>query len=66
MYLRGGIGASAGLRATESPIVDWPNGSVGPCGAVTRASDASKEVSFWANKYKTKFSEDPTVFSVYG
>ncbi len=28
--------------------------------------DASKDVSFWANKYKTKFSEDPTVFSVYG
>jgi branched-chain amino acid transport system substrate-binding protein len=28
--------------------------------------DASKEVSFWAKKYKTKFSEDPTVFSVYG
>jgi len=28
--------------------------------------DASKQVSFWANKYKTKFSEDPTVFSAYG
>ena len=28
--------------------------------------DASKDVSFWANKYKTKFSDDPTVFSVYG
>jgi len=28
--------------------------------------DASKGVSFWASKYKTKFSEDPTVFSVYG
>jgi branched-chain amino acid transport system substrate-binding protein len=28
--------------------------------------DASKAVSFWASKYKTKFSEDPTVFSVYG
>jgi branched-chain amino acid transport system substrate-binding protein len=28
--------------------------------------DASKNVSFWANKYKTKFTEDPTVFSVYG
>ena len=28
--------------------------------------DASKNVSFWANKYKTKFNEDPTVFSVYG
>ena len=23
-------------------------------------------MSFWANKYKTKFNEDPTVFSVYG
>jgi branched-chain amino acid transport system substrate-binding protein len=28
--------------------------------------DASQRVSFWANKYKTKFNEDPTVFSVYG
>jgi branched-chain amino acid transport system substrate-binding protein len=28
--------------------------------------DASKAVSFWASKYKTKFNEDPTVFSVYG
>jgi branched-chain amino acid transport system substrate-binding protein len=28
--------------------------------------DASQQVSFWANKYKTKFNEDPTVFSVYG
>ncbi|HEY9068334.1 MAG TPA: ABC transporter substrate-binding protein [Burkholderiaceae bacterium] len=28
--------------------------------------DASKQISFWAQKYKTKFSEDPTVFSVYG
>jgi branched-chain amino acid transport system substrate-binding protein len=23
-------------------------------------------IQFWANKYKTKFNEDPTVFSVYG
>ena len=28
--------------------------------------DASQPLRFWANKYKTKFSEDPTVFSVYG
>jgi branched-chain amino acid transport system substrate-binding protein len=28
--------------------------------------DASPQVRFWANKYKTKFGEDPTVFSVYG
>jgi len=28
--------------------------------------DASRNVNFWANKYKTKFNEDPTVFSVYG
>ena len=28
--------------------------------------DASKAISFWAQKYKTKFNEDPTVFSVYG
>jgi len=28
--------------------------------------EASQPVRFWANKYKTRFSEDPTVFSVYG
>jgi branched-chain amino acid transport system substrate-binding protein len=28
--------------------------------------DASKPVAFWANKYKTRFNEDPAVFSVYG
>jgi branched-chain amino acid transport system substrate-binding protein len=28
--------------------------------------DASPPVRFWATKYKTKFNEDPTVFSVYG
>ena len=28
--------------------------------------DASDKVRFWANKYKTKFNEDPTVFSAYG
>jgi branched-chain amino acid transport system substrate-binding protein len=28
--------------------------------------DQSKPVAFWANKYKTKFNEDPAVFSVYG
>jgi branched-chain amino acid transport system substrate-binding protein len=28
--------------------------------------EASQPIAFWANKYKTKFNEDPTVFSVYG
>jgi branched-chain amino acid transport system substrate-binding protein len=28
--------------------------------------EASQPVRFWATKYKTKFNEDPTVFSVYG
>lgn len=28
--------------------------------------DASQPVRFWANKFKTKFNEDPTVFSAYG
>ncbi len=27
---------------------------------------AEQSVRFWANKYKTKFNEDPTVLSVYG
>lgn len=28
--------------------------------------EASQPIRFWAAKYKTKFNEDPTVFSVYG
>ena len=28
--------------------------------------EQSPQLRFWANKYKTKFNEDPTVFSVYG
>ena len=28
--------------------------------------EASQPIRFWANKYKTKFNEDGTVFSVYG
>ena len=28
--------------------------------------DASQPLRFWANKYKTKFGEDPAVFSAYG
>jgi branched-chain amino acid transport system substrate-binding protein len=28
--------------------------------------ETSPQIRFWANKYKTKFNEDPTVFSVYG
>jgi branched-chain amino acid transport system substrate-binding protein len=28
--------------------------------------EASQPIRFWANKYKTKFNSDPTVFSVYG
>lgn len=28
--------------------------------------EASQPIRFWANKYKTKYNEDPTVFSAYG
>jgi branched-chain amino acid transport system substrate-binding protein len=28
--------------------------------------EASQPIRFWASKYKTKFTDDPTVFSVYG
>lgn len=28
--------------------------------------EQNDKIRFWANKYKTKFNEDPTVFSVYG
>ena len=30
------------------------------------ADEQSPAIRFWANKYKTKFNDDPTVFSVYG
>ena len=30
------------------------------------ADDPSQKIRFWANKYQTKFNEEPTVFSVYG
>jgi branched-chain amino acid transport system substrate-binding protein len=33
---------------------------------VPYVDDASQPLRFWANKYKTKFGEDPSVFSVYG
>ena len=28
--------------------------------------EASQPIRFWATKYKTRFNEDPTVFSIYG
>jgi branched-chain amino acid transport system substrate-binding protein len=28
--------------------------------------EAAQPIRFWANKYKTRFNEDPTVFSAYG
>ena len=28
--------------------------------------EAAPNIRFWANKYKTRYNEDPTVFSVYG
>ena len=28
--------------------------------------EAAQNIRFWANKYKTKFNEDPAVFSAYG
>jgi len=28
--------------------------------------EASQPIRFWANKYKTKFGDDPTMFSAYG
>ena len=28
--------------------------------------DASQPIRFWANKFKTKFNEDPSVFAAYG
>jgi branched-chain amino acid transport system substrate-binding protein len=28
--------------------------------------ESNNQIRFWAAKYKTKFNEDPTVFSVYG
>ncbi len=33
---------------------------------VPYVDEGSPQLRFWANKYKTKFGEDPSVFSVYG
>jgi len=30
------------------------------------ADEPSQPIRFWANKYKTKFNDDPTLFSAYG
>jgi len=30
------------------------------------ADDPSQSIRFWASKYKTKFNDDPTLFSAYG
>jgi branched-chain amino acid transport system substrate-binding protein len=30
------------------------------------ADEPSQAIRFWANKYKTKFNDDPTLFSAYG
>ncbi len=30
------------------------------------ADDPSQPIRFWASKYKTKFNDDPTLFSAYG
>ena len=35
-------------------------------GALPYLDDASPQVRFWANKYKTKFNEDPSIFSAAG
>jgi branched-chain amino acid transport system substrate-binding protein len=45
--------AMDGLYATMTAQIPYPD-------------EASQPIRFWANKYKTKFNDDPTVFSVYG
>jgi branched-chain amino acid transport system substrate-binding protein len=42
-----------GLYATMTAQIPYPD-------------EASQPIRFWANKYRTKFSDDPTVFSAYG
>ncbi|HSB24247.1 MAG TPA: ABC transporter substrate-binding protein [Burkholderiaceae bacterium] len=43
------------------------NGLYAAMGAqIPYLDEASQPIRFWANKYKTKFNEDPAVFSVYG
>jgi len=45
--------AMDGLYATMGPQVPY-------------LDEASQPLRFWATKYKTKFNDDPTVFSAYG
>ncbi len=45
--------AMDGLYATMTAQIPYPD-------------DPSQPVRFWASKYKTKFGDDPTLFSAYG
>lgn len=45
--------AMDGLYATMTAQIPYPD-------------EASQPLRFWANKYRTKFNDDPTVFSAYG
>lgn len=45
--------AMDGLYATMTAQIPYPD-------------EPSQAIRFWANKYKTKFNDDPTVFSAYG
>jgi branched-chain amino acid transport system substrate-binding protein len=45
-------------------VVDGLYGMFTP--AIPYLDDADEKLRFWANKYKTKFNEDPGVFSAYG
>jgi branched-chain amino acid transport system substrate-binding protein len=45
--------AMDGLYGTMTAQIPYPD-------------DPSKDIRFWANKYRTKFNDDPTLFSAYG
>jgi branched-chain amino acid transport system substrate-binding protein len=45
--------AMDGLYGTMTAQIPYPD-------------DPSQAIRFWANKYKTKFNDDPTLFSAYG
>jgi branched-chain amino acid transport system substrate-binding protein len=45
--------AMDGLYATMTAQIPYPD-------------DPSQPIRFWANKYKTKFGDDPSLFSAYG
>ncbi|HMO47183.1 MAG TPA: ABC transporter substrate-binding protein [Rubrivivax sp.] len=62
------VGSSAAytelIHKLGGPAMNGLYAAMGP--QVPYLDEASQPLRFWATKFKTKFNEDPTVFSAYG